>query len=55
MKINKQDIILFRIVCSVICLISIFIIIFFSKAFGFPLLALSLYFMVTPYKDGDDI
>jgi len=55
MKINKQDIILFKIVSIVFFLLSIVIIIFFSKAIGFPLMALSLYSLFAPFKDRDDI
>ena len=55
MRINKKDIKLFRLVSSVFCFISIIVIIFLSKAIGFPLLALSLMSLFAPFKDGDDI
>jgi len=33
----------------------VFLIFFISKEFGFILLALGLFFLFTPYKEGDDI
>ena len=55
MILTKKDIRLFRIVCSVLCFISIFIILFLSKEFGAILLALSLFFLFAPHKEGAKI
>ena len=55
MMLAKKDIKLFRIVCCIFCLISLFIALFLSKKIGAPLLALSLFFLFTPYSKGDKI
>ncbi len=55
MKLNKKDIKLFRTVCLVLCFLSVLVIVFISKTFGSLLLAASLYFLFTPYSDGDEI
>jgi len=55
MVLTKKDIRLFRIVCCIFCLISLFIALFLSKEIGAPLLALSLFFLFTPYNNGDKI
>ncbi len=55
MIVTKKDIRLFRTVSSIFCLISILVILFLSKSFGAILLALSLFFLFTPYKEGDKI
>jgi len=55
MKVTRKDIKFFRTVSTIFALISILLIIFISKKIGFPLLALSLFFLFTPYKSGDDI
>ena len=55
MKLSKKDIKLFRKVNIIFALISILIIIFVSKAIGAGLLALSLFFLFTPYEEGDDM
>ncbi|NOQ68217.1 hypothetical protein GQ568_02135 [Patescibacteria group bacterium] len=55
MKLSKKDITLFRKVNIIFALISILIIIFASKTIGAGLLALSLFFLFTPYEEGDNI
>ena len=55
MRINKKDIRLFRLVSAVFCLIAVMVILFVSKPIGFPMLAIGLMFLFTPYKPGDDI
>jgi len=54
MIINRTDIKRFRIASIVICLVSVIVIIFGFKEIGFPLLALGLFFLFTPYKVGDN-
>ena len=53
MKYTKKDIKRFRIINLILVLISILIIIFWSKAVGFPLLALAFFFLFTPYSKED--
>lgn len=55
MKLSKKDIKLFRKVNIIFALISVLIIIFISRAIGVGLLALSLFFLFTPYEEGDNI
>lgn len=55
MKLSKKDIQIFRKVNIIFTLISILIIIFVSKTVGAGLLVLSLFFLFTPYEEGDDI
>ncbi len=55
MNLTRKDIKLFRTVSVIFAIISILIIIFVSKKIGAALLALSLFFLFTPYKAGDDI
>jgi hypothetical protein len=55
MKLTKKDIRLFRKLNIIFALLSILIILFLNKAVGASLLALSLFFLFTPYKDGDNI
>lgn len=55
MKLSKKDIWLFRKVNIIFALLSILIIIFINKTIGAGLLALSLFFLFTPYKEGDII
>ncbi len=55
MKLSKKDIMLFRKLNIIFALISILITIFVNKMIGAGLLALSLFFLFTPYKKGDDI
>ena len=55
MRLTKKNIKLFRIGCTVLVFISILVIIFVDKKIGAPLLALSLFFLFTPYKVGDKV
>jgi hypothetical protein len=49
MKLNRNDIKLFRKACMGICIVSA-IIIYFNSTIGFILLALSLFFFLHPTK-----
>lgn len=55
MKLSKKDIQLFRKVNIIFVIISFIIIIFVNKIIGVGLLVLSLFFLFTPYEEGDDI
>ena len=55
MKLTKKDIRLFRTVNIIFAFISVLIIIFVAEKIGILLLILSLIFLFTPYKVGDDI
>jgi uncharacterized membrane protein len=55
MKLSKKDIKLFRLTCMLLVFLSILIIFFVNKIIGGGLLALSLFFLFTPYKAGDEI
>lgn len=55
MKVTKKGLRLFRAVCLLFCLISAIVMFFFSKAIGGFLLALSIFFLFTPHKEGDDL
>lgn len=55
MQLSKNDIKKFRGVCLMFILVSILITVFIGKELGFLMLALSLLFLFTPYKEGDEI
>lgn len=55
MKLSRKDIWLFKKVNIIFALISVLIIMFVSKTVGAGLLALSLFFLFAPHKEGDDI
>jgi|GEM_PF-5095392 len=55
MYVTRKDIRLFRIVNILACMVSVGVLIFFSKEIGGPLLALSLFFLFTPFKEGDEL
>lgn len=55
MRITKRDIIIYRMISTGIILISILVILFLSKAVGYPMLALGLFFLFAPFKPGSDI
>ena len=55
MIINKKDLRLYRIVSFTICIIAIVLIFTISKTIGYILLALGLYFLFAPHKEGDSL
>lgn len=54
MKLTRQDIRLFRTVSLGLCVIS-GVVIFLGKGIGYTMLALSLFFLFAPFKEGDDV
>lgn len=55
MKVTKKDLKLFRTINIIFVLISILVILFINEKIGFGLLALSLFFLLAPYKEGDSV
>lgn len=54
MRKTKEDIRLFRIVSVAICFIGLMIGLFVSQ-FGYFVVALGLFFLFTPHKEGEDM
>lgn len=54
MRKTKEDIRLFRILSSVICFVGLMIVLFIGK-FGYFVLALGLFFLLTPHEEGQDM
>jgi len=54
MRLTKKDIRLFRIVSAAIVLVGL-VVLLVSRIFGGILLLLGLFFLFTPYEEGDEI
>lgn len=54
MKLSKKDIRRFRLIAGAMCIGSGIVMLVFGKIGG-PLLAISLFFLFTPYKENDEI